>query len=1083
MEQVFWIQAEISPGTGVRVDAPEGIQLLDRTKPGSGRRFSRFYFRADRGVAGAQVVLWPVGGAPVTVPVSVRTYREDVTEQIKLIPGLDPSVRKQGKSYFTPAMIAIAKGNMATYPPLGENLRKATRFDHMTDVQLWEALPSWNVPRQCYSNWPCPTCGEKIFSKSGFYPWGKSYANPFKGTCPACKQLFPSNDYANDDFTSGPCPDDGWGHDPGTGERNDFHGWVAHYNHHVAWHGSGSHLRRLGLRYLLCGDAAAAHAAGVLLARMAYVYPGMNMRWQQVRTKYLRPGRALIDGNWERNDLLVPALQTYDAIFDFLDTDTKLVEFLHAKDPAIKTADDVKALLDTCLVQVFGWDWMRRELSGGNQGAREEDMAQFVACANMGTTGDSWLEELFTHAYNSGINRGGFDDEALINTLTREGPTLVSGLGYAYGYTVSKSDMAEILSRVVSPRWQTRCALYDPAVNPKFRAEFDTWIDLLAAGQFGPSYGDSGGGRAARFPQGIPARLPIPYARAYRRWPTDKLARAIHRAGKRPPLLFEPDVWPRIEKHVAEIGPGPPLESRVLDGMGFAILESRPHAAQLKERAAVALRYGYAVGHHHHDNLNVEMWAHGESVSPELGYPCWAHPMGNTGFVAHHNTGMIDRKGQYTGGIAKGSLEQFAKAPGVSFVDVSAEPNGFPNRAYHRAVCLVDAPQGNVYLFDLLRMAGGETRTFCFHGPGHKSWDSSLEFGPEMKGPWRVSGMGRNLKANILDARRARSDQNAWADWACDRSDMHVRLDLLAQPGRSYITATCGKTDLPPIRYLFAEDEKVDSASQFVAFWQPYLGAPFIRATERLTVTGSTTGAFQPVAVCVALPEGRTDTFIYSGDGDAPLQVGDIEFQGHFGFWSERNGKPRCMQLVNGSTLAKGSVGTRDAKPYFRTTVASVNQATREVTLAQALPNKKTLNGSLIYFRNGSHRTAYHIEEILPGGHGIRLDLDGIIFRSKITEFAKDGSHVTCELAPRIPSCGGSAPHGYYDGAFATSEDLSATYRVTKTIGNRVCLAPNVQPEHFTDTDGDGRRMLRIYDIGAGDEATIANSLFLSFPQ
>ena len=77
--------------------------------------------------------------------------------------------------------------------------------------------------------------------------------------------------------------------------------------------------------------------------------------------------------------------------FDFIDTDAQLVEFLHTKDPSIKTADDVKALLDTCLVQVFGWDWMRRELSGGNQGSREEDMAQFVACANMGAMSDSWL--------------------------------------------------------------------------------------------------------------------------------------------------------------------------------------------------------------------------------------------------------------------------------------------------------------------------------------------------------------------------------------------------------------------------------------------------------------------------------------------------------------------------------------------------------------------------------------------------------------------------------------------------------------------------------------------------------------------
>ena len=48
----------------------------------------------------------------------------------------------------------------------------------------------------------------------------------------------------------------------------------------------------------------------------------MDMSWQQVQTGYLRPGRLLLDGNWERTGLTVPACQAYDAIFDYLDRDT-----------------------------------------------------------------------------------------------------------------------------------------------------------------------------------------------------------------------------------------------------------------------------------------------------------------------------------------------------------------------------------------------------------------------------------------------------------------------------------------------------------------------------------------------------------------------------------------------------------------------------------------------------------------------------------------------------------------------------------------------------------------------------------------
>jgi hypothetical protein len=235
------------------------------------------------------------------------------------------------------------------------------------------------------------------------------------------------------------------------------------------------------------------------------------------------------------------------------------------------------------------------------------------------------------------------------------------------------------------------------------------------------------------------------------------------------------------------------------------------------------------------------------------------------------------------------------------------------------------------------------------------------------------------------------------------------------------------------------------------------------------------------VAVRITMSSGRVDTLIYAGAAYEPLRVDDIEFQGHFGYWSEQDGKPRCMQLVDGATLARGSLGVRNVEPCFRTTVAAVDHVTREVTLEQELPAGATLAGRLIYFRHGSHRTAYHIAEEPAPGKKLKLDLDTIIFRSKIEKFAPDGSYIVCELPPRIPACGGARPHGYYDGAFVTSENLSAAHRVTRTVENRIYLTPRVQSKQFTDNDGDGRIMLCIHDIGAGDEVSIPHSHFLRF--
>lgn len=121
-----------------------------------------------------------------------------------------------------------------------------------------------------------PCCGEKIYQKNAFYPW--LVEGPFRCKCPTCGRVFPSNDLAQDDFTCGDYPDDGWGWDStGSGQRQDAYGWVG-YAVERHWMGTGNVILRLALRGLLVGDREAAHRAGLLLARLAYVYPGMDMR-------------------------------------------------------------------------------------------------------------------------------------------------------------------------------------------------------------------------------------------------------------------------------------------------------------------------------------------------------------------------------------------------------------------------------------------------------------------------------------------------------------------------------------------------------------------------------------------------------------------------------------------------------------------------------------------------------------------------------------------------------------------------------------------------------------------------------------
>ena len=802
-----------------------------------------------------------------------------------------------------------------------------------------------------------------------------------------------------DDFTSGPYPDDGWGWDwGGKLQRAEFAGWVAYHNHHSLWQYTGGVLQRLGERYLLTGDEQAAHTVGVLLARLAYIYPGMDMRWQQVRPEYLRTGRLLLDGNWERTGVLIQACQAYDAVFDYLDEDTELAAFLHTKDPTVNAPADVKRLIEQYLIQVFGADWLDRRLPGGNQGASETDMAAFVVCANMGPVSDRWLEELFTHAYNSGLDRGGYDDENLVNKLTRDGVTLTNGFNYAAGYLTAKSNMAETLSRVKSGPWAARADLYDEQLYPKFRAEFGTWLEMLAAGQWAPCYGDDGNARGDKRPAGMAASLRTEYSRAYRRWPTPELAQALLAAGPATPALTEPDVWPQVKAQAEGLASPAALRSRVLDGVGFAFLESRPEAPQAAQRAAIALRYGPGYGHHHHDNLNLELWAFDVPLAPDLGYPCWAHPLGATGATVHHNTGMVDRGTQYANATSRGDLELFASAPEASYAELSAQPQSFASRVYRRAVCLADAPGGNVYAFDLLRMAGGKARTDCAHGPAYKDFTTNLQFGDKQQ-PFDLAGVDRDVNNNILEPQEAATDGEAWADWTHDQTDTHLRLSLLGASGRRYFTARYGKPDSPPIRFLFPEDDAADGASEFVALWQPYQGQPFIAGMERLDLqAGGPGGDFHPLAVRVTLGGGRVDTFLYGGDPAATLQGEGFEFQGSFGYWSEQDGQLRCLHLVDGRRLLRNGVGVADAPPAVQARVTAVDLQANVVTLDQKLPGGSGLVGQMLYLRAGRHRSAWRILEVRDEGQTVRLEHTGLLFRSRLMGVGRGAP-------PSPPSC------------------------------------------------------------------------------
>ena len=77
-------------------------------------------------------------------------------------------------------------------------------------MQPDSTIPRWHWVNVTHG---CPVHGPEIYKTRAFYPWKKSASLPYKWKieCPVGHELYPSNDFAAGDMTSGEFPDDGIG--------------------------------------------------------------------------------------------------------------------------------------------------------------------------------------------------------------------------------------------------------------------------------------------------------------------------------------------------------------------------------------------------------------------------------------------------------------------------------------------------------------------------------------------------------------------------------------------------------------------------------------------------------------------------------------------------------------------------------------------------------------------------------------------------------------------------------------------------------------------------------------------------------
>ena len=597
------------------------------------------------------------------------------------------------------------------------------RFDEETvawlssqsDEVLWAQLPGAELPKAHFANCHqgCPNCGTAIFKYSGFYPWVRRHMPcDFKSECPNCGSVYPSNDLANEDYSSGEFPDDGYGFFDAEGHIFLFA--ATYHRDQCRSYNSGINAMTNALR---SGgfDEARARQLGLLLLRYAeeelYVASvpqfrygpskGVEEPWDWGQADWADepdPVQALRAKGSIRYSIDTPYLieslaLAYDTAWPLMREDRELVERAQSLGLSVQTPEDVCQLAEemlAALLQVTLDRGASSNLPRESQGALivlrcldradGRNVMEWVYdegpdTLRVFTTNDFFPDgtpQEATGGYNSIHSDGLFDLEHHLRHLRDRQPE-------AY----PESDFPSL--------FEDRRAAHVP------RALHE--ITMCGKSYF--QFGDGSAPGSAGFKGDGTIRLDDDLFHP----PMDPnlLERAV--AFTNDPLVREIRSAAEDRRHRA-LGP------TVHDGVGIAVLRT-PEAP---ERAAAGIVYGDTLHHRHRDLLDVQLFAFERPFLTDLGYPqSWASMSPWESHWATHNTVWSDLPAGEPQTAGRGRLVRSLFVDGLQVLDVEAhrwtheESRGWRKLGvtFRRLIALVETDSEGVVLIDLSRITGG----------------------------------------------------------------------------------------------------------------------------------------------------------------------------------------------------------------------------------------------------------------------------------------------------------------------------------------------------------------------------------------
>lgn len=1007
---------------------------------------------------------------------------------------------KRNRSLYTDEEVARARKQVREDPGarrvLKGILEKAGAWVNREDAWLEQVITPASIPRAFnVHHLGCPIHGMEYF-KHGNYSFKFSLDRPWKIVCPVGGEEYPSNDFRafftsgmkDRNLLTGEYPDDGWGwRKPGDGKKWWF---VAYYNHWAWMREIIPGVLALSRAYLLTGDVGYAHKAGLLLYRIADVYPEMDHNKQSRYATEFVPsyqGRIL-NCIWECG-LAWDLAEAYDNVFDGINQANTLHERLG------KSNTEIHAHIDQGLMAELVSGVYKGQIRG-NFGMCQHAL---LTAAIVRQAGDEQnvVDFLLKTVENSyGI------DLVMHNIVHRDGVSMEENSpGYAWSWVDRILRLAEMMNKL-------GVNLY--ARHPKIRQMLLHPLRETVIGKYTPNIGDSFGVMDGLV--GLPRwaaeigyrEYKDPYLLAYLR----DMDRRTN-SGSSGNVLMKPafeDLFQQPVELPSE--PAPPKSSLdVYDafngaynhgGYGLALLRS----GQAYPRA-VALWYGTSIGHGHPDKLMVEVYAKGKKILPDLGYPQFTddHPEADAWVknTISHATVVVNAQKQTS--AAKGDLHMFGATSEVQVAEASAETN-YPGivSQYRRTVGLVDVSERDAYVVDVFRVSGGRQHDYSLHGPYGDFVVEGLSLsepapgtlaGPdvpyaflyddeELKKPGaqgfeRYKGSGLSYLKNSRQGTASMPWRATWRIKELGGQLVEDYLTIMRLPMTSEAIFVADgipplRPDNPPaLKYLISRREGQNLSSTFVSLFVPHTGKLFIRSARLLPVPDGTG------VVAVAVDRGNeTDVILSSLDGSARCEVeGGIVFKGRFGALTlDAQGAPIRASLFGEGELRKDGVGVTLAGDIAGT-VMEMDPEARTMTVAVDNPDTVPDDPGDLVFREAMVQVAVADRPARICGlrvHEARRSEGRLVlgFGPQDLQVALLPVEVVDAKTLQTKACLPLASVGYYDGAYATDKDGRIALRVRKIESDGKVHLEGKQALH-----GLKDMFLCVFEAGPGDRIRI----------